>query len=65
MANLIAYFSFLILITIFLCVILLNKTINFRLLMLRKYLYFFKWTIFLMEVIYLPLLLNIVHYGLC
>jgi hypothetical protein len=33
--------------------------------MLRKYLYFFKWTIFLMEVIYLPLLLNIVHYGLC
>ena len=43
----------------------LNKTINFRLLMLRKYLYFFKWTIFLTELIYLPLLQNIVHYGLC
>ena len=65
MANLIAYFSFLILLTLFLAVIMLNKTINFRLLMLRKHLYFFKWTIFLMELMYLPLLLNIVHYGLC
>lgn len=64
-ANLIAYFSFLVLLTIFLCIVMLSKTIHFRLLMFRKYFYFFKCLAFLLELIFLPVLLNIVHYGIC
>jgi hypothetical protein len=33
--------------------------------MMKKRFYFFKWMAFLTELLYLPLLLNIVHYGIC
>jgi len=53
------------LLVLFVLIILLNKTINFRLIVYRKKFYFFKWIAFLLELIYLPLLLNIVNYALC
>lgn len=61
----IAYCSFLLLLTVFILATLLSKTLNFRLITSRKRLYFFKWLAFFIELIFLPLLLNIVHYGIC
>jgi len=42
-----------------------NKRIHFRLIMLKKRFHFFKWFAWFSEVIYLPLMLNIVEYSTC
>ena len=64
-ANLISYVAFLVVIVILFAAMMLNKTLNYRLLKLSKGFYFFKWAFWFMELIYFPLLLNIVEFATC
>ena len=49
------------LVTIVLC----SKKLNYRLFKLSKNLYFFKWASWCLEIIYFPLLLNIIEFSTC
>lgn len=65
MINLIAYFSFLVVLVLTFAVIMLSKTIHYRLLKKKKSIFVFKWLAWFTELIYFPLMLNIVEYSTC
>lgn len=63
--NLILYYAFMILLILLVTIVLCSKKINYRLFKLSKNLYFFKWASWCLEIIYFPLLLNIIEFSTC
>jgi hypothetical protein len=64
--NLAGYYLFLILIIVALFVMVLNRTINYRLIKLRKQgVYFFKWAFWVLEAAYFPIMLNVITFTTC
>jgi len=64
--NLAGYYVFLVLIIVTYFVIVLNSTIHYRLVKLRKEgLFFYKWAFWFAEIVYFPLMLNVITFSTC
>lgn len=66
MKNLAGYYVFLLLLIGIYFVIVLNRTIHYRLTKLRKEgLFFYKWAFWFAEIVYFPIMLNVITFSTC
>ena len=63
--NLIGYLSFMLIIIGLYFLLIFKKTLHYRLLMFKKKFHAYKWMGWFIEIIYFPIMMNIVEYATC
>lgn len=63
--NLIFYVGFFVIMILICMSLAWIRKLNFRMLKLKKSIFFFKWALWFVELVYFPVLLNIIQFSTC